>query len=101
MTPSTEKQVALDLEHWVQLLPRSFRAPSLIKIYLRHASIELGAPPAANTEMLNAAIGTPDSADQLTVYYFEPPDPAVPSFNALERTLFEMLSTALRDKLAP
>lgn len=101
VTPSTEKQSALDLEHWVQLLPRSFRAPSLIKIHLRHASMELGTPPAANTEMLNAAIGAPDSADELTVYYLEPPDPAAPSFTALERALFEMLSAALRDKLAP
>ena len=73
----------------------------MVKVYLHRGSLEIGAPPPVGADKLIAEIGHAESTDRLVVYYPESPDSVAGSFDALERTLFEMLSSALRAKLAP
>lgn len=101
LTSSAEQADGFDLQQWLRLLPRAFRAPHLVKVYLLRGSLEIGTSPPVGTDKLIAEIGRADSTDRLVVYYPESPDPVAGSFDTLERTLFEMLSSALRAKLVP
>lgn len=101
LTSQAEQSGNFDLEQWLQLLPRVFRAPHLVKLHLQRAPLEIGTPPPVGAEQLLVQLGSAESSDRLVVYYPKSPDPAAGSFDPLERVLFEMLSSALRAKLAP
>lgn len=96
----TDSTFDLDLTRWSELLPKAFRAPHLLKVYLHTASFETGSPPPVSADALVAELGNADSSDRLIVYYPESPGPAAADFDPLERALFEMLSSALRARLA-
>lgn len=98
--PQAERPGDFDLEGWLQVLPKAFRAPHLVKFYLYRAPLQVGSPPPVGADALVAKIGSADSTDRLVAYYPDSPDPATGSFDPLERTLFEMLGSALRAKLS-